>query len=31
MPQGLEPDAVARRIVDAVIAGERELPTEAFL
>lgn len=31
MPQGLEPDAVARRIVDAVIAGERDLPTEAFL
>jgi len=31
MPQGLEPDAVARRIVDAVIAGERDVPTEAFL
>jgi len=30
MPQGLEPDSVARRIVDAVAAGERDLPTEAF-
>jgi len=31
MPTGLAPDAVAARIVAAVVAGERELPTEAFL
>lgn len=30
MPVGLNPDAVARRIVDAIVAGERDLPTEAF-
>ena len=30
IPQGLEPDAVAARIVAAVVAGERDLPTEAF-
>lgn len=30
MPLGLEPDAVARRIVDGIGAGERDLPTEAF-
>ena len=30
MPVGLTPDAVAARIVAAVIAGERDLPTEAF-
>ena len=30
MPLGLTPDAVAARIVTAVIAGERDLPTEAF-
>lgn len=30
MPVGLDPDDVARRIVDAIAAGERELPTEAF-
>ncbi len=30
MPVGLTPDAVASRIVAAVIAGERDLPTEAF-
>jgi len=31
MPTGLAPDAVAARIVDAVITGERDVPTEAFL
>lgn len=31
MPQGLEPDAVARRIVVAIESGERDLPAEAFL
>lgn len=30
MPQGLAPDAVAARIVLAIVAGERDLPTEAF-
>jgi len=30
MPTGLAPDGVARRIVDAVIAGERDVPTESF-
>lgn len=30
MPQGLDPDVVARRIVDAIVAGERDLPVEAF-
>lgn len=30
MPLGLEPDAVARRIVDGIGAGERDLPTEEF-
>ncbi|MGA1359140.1 MAG: SDR family NAD(P)-dependent oxidoreductase [Ilumatobacteraceae bacterium] len=30
MPEGLAPDAVAARIVAAVVAGERDLPTEAF-
>jgi cyclic-di-GMP-binding biofilm dispersal mediator protein len=30
MPLGLEPDAVARRIVDAIGAGERDLPVESF-
>jgi short-subunit dehydrogenase len=28
--EGLRPDAVARRIVAAIIAGEREIPAEAF-
>jgi len=28
--QGLQPDAVARRIVAAIRAGEREVPAEAF-
>ncbi|MEX0580413.1 MAG: SDR family NAD(P)-dependent oxidoreductase [Mycobacterium sp.] len=28
--EGLQPDAVARRIVAAIIAGEREIPGEAF-
>lgn len=28
--EGLQPDAVARRIVSAIIAGEREIPGEAF-
>jgi hypothetical protein len=31
MPEGLAPDAVAARIVAAVLSGERDLPTEAFL
>lgn len=30
MPQGLDPAMVARRIVDAVAAGERDLPVESF-
>ena len=30
LKEGLQPDAVARRIVAAVIAGEREIPAEAF-
>ena len=30
MPQGLTPDAVAARIVAAVVAGERDLPAESF-
>lgn len=30
MPEGLTPEIVARRIVDAVAAGERDLPTSAF-
>jgi len=28
--EGLQPDTVARRIVAAIIAGEREIPAEAF-
>lgn len=30
LPPGLDPAAVARRIVDAVAAGERDLPASAF-
>jgi hypothetical protein len=30
MPQGLDPETVARRIVDAAAVGERDLPVEAF-
>ena len=30
MPVGLTPDSVAARIVGAIVAGERDLPTEAF-
>ena len=30
LPQGLEPDAVARRIIAAIEAGEREVPADAF-
>jgi len=30
MPEGLAPDAVAARIVAAVLSGERDLPTEVF-
>ena len=30
VPEGLMPDVVAARIVTAVVAGERDLPTEAF-
>jgi len=30
MPEGLSPVAVAARIIAAVVAGERDLPTEAF-
>lgn len=29
-PQGLDPDAVAARIVEGIAAGERELPPDAF-
>ena len=31
MPIGLSPDVVAARIVTAVAAGERDLPTETFV
>lgn len=31
MPEGLSPDVVAARIVAAVVSGERDLPTEAFV
>ncbi|NBT21627.1 MAG: SDR family NAD(P)-dependent oxidoreductase [Actinobacteria bacterium] len=31
MPQGLTPDAVAARIVAAVVTGERDLPAESFM
>lgn len=30
LPQGKNPDAVARRIVDAMAAGERDLPSSSF-
>jgi len=30
MPVGLTPDAVAARIVAAIVSGERDLPVEAF-
>jgi hypothetical protein len=30
MPVGLTPDAVAARIVAAILAGERDLPVDAF-
>lgn len=30
LPTGLEPDAVAARIVAAIVAGEKDLPVEAF-
>lgn len=30
LPQGLDPDAVARRVVDAIAAGEDELPSDGF-
>ncbi|MEV8253351.1 SDR family NAD(P)-dependent oxidoreductase [Rhodoglobus sp. NPDC076762] len=30
MPPGMDPAAVARRIVEAIIAGERDLPSGAF-
>ena len=30
LPRGLEPDAVARRIVDAIAGDETDLPTAAF-
>ena len=30
LPHGLEPDAVARRIIAAIEAGEREVPADAF-
>ena len=30
LPQGLEPDAVARRIIAAIEAGEREVPADGF-
>jgi len=31
MPVGLTPDAVAARIVTAIVGGERDLPVEAFV
>ncbi|MGN6600607.1 MAG: SDR family NAD(P)-dependent oxidoreductase [Actinomycetes bacterium] len=31
LAQGLDPDAVAQRIVAAIGAGERDLPSSAFL
>lgn len=30
LPQGKDPDAVARRIVEAIAAGERDLPSSSF-
>ncbi|XAS77194.1 SDR family oxidoreductase [Dermatophilaceae bacterium Sec6.4] len=30
MPQGADPDAVAQRIVEAILGNERELPSSAF-
>ncbi len=30
LPQGLDPDAVARRVVDAIAAGEDDLPSDGF-
>lgn len=30
LPEGLSPDAVASRIVDAIVAGEKDLPSTAF-
>lgn len=31
MPTGYEPAAVAKRIVDAIVSGERDVPSSAFL
>jgi short-subunit dehydrogenase len=31
MPQGLKPELVARRIVAAILADEKDVPTESFL
>ncbi len=30
LPEGLSPDAVAQRIVDAIITGEKDLPSTSF-
>ena len=30
LPEGLQPEVVARRIVEAIRAGEREVPAKAF-
>ena len=30
LPEGLTPDAVAQRIVDAIVGGEKDLPSTAF-
>lgn len=30
LPRGVDPDSAARRIVEAILAGETELPAEAF-
>lgn len=30
LPRGLLPDDVARRLVDGIVAGERDLPSSAF-
>ena len=30
LPEGLSPDAVAQRIVDAIVSGEKDLPSTSF-
>lgn len=31
LPQGLEPQAVAQRVIDAIVGGEKDLPSSAFI